>query len=107
MHIFAKHQDYLRIGKGLAEAVDSVHQNGTLAEHAKLFGTVGSESAASSCCHNDVDNFVFHFYKGSELFMKCGMGSSVKNKKELFHKVPFYGFPIGTISKVKKIVLGL
>jgi hypothetical protein len=31
-----------------------------------------------------------------------------KNKtKGLRHRVPFYGFPIGTISKVKKIVLGL
>ncbi len=31
----------------------------------------------------------------------------IKHKKELHHEVPFYWFPIGTISKVKKIVLGL
>ncbi|MDE6464007.1 MAG: hypothetical protein K2L16_05170 [Muribaculaceae bacterium] len=30
-----------------------------------------------------------------------------EHKKELRRGVPFYGFPIGTISKVKKIVLGL
>ena len=34
-------------------------------------------------------------------------GEGIKHKKELCHRVPFYGFPIGTISKVKKIVLGL
>jgi hypothetical protein len=38
----------------------------------------------------------------------CGIQPEVGgNKKELRRGVPFYGFPIGTISKVKKIVLGL
>ena len=30
----------------------------------------------------------------------------IKYKKELLLAAPFYEFPIGTISKVKKIVLG-
>ena len=30
----------------------------------------------------------------------------MKYKKELLHAAPFHEFPIGTISKVKKIVLG-
>lgn len=31
----------------------------------------------------------------------------LKIKREQLHAAPFYEFPIGTISKVKKIVLGL
>ncbi len=30
----------------------------------------------------------------------------LKIKREQLHAAPFYEFPIGTISKVKKIVLG-
>ncbi len=33
-------------------------------------------------------------------------GQYIKYKKELLLAAPFYEFPIGTISKVKKIVLG-
>ncbi len=33
-------------------------------------------------------------------------GYYIKIKKELLHAAPFHEFPIGTISKVKKIVLG-
>ena len=42
----------------------------------------------------------------SYFFTDSLLPSPINDKKELLHAVPFHEFPIGTISKVKKIVLG-
>ncbi|MBD5367104.1 MAG: hypothetical protein HDR82_08920 [Bacteroides sp.] len=47
---------------------------------------------------------ICHPNKGCPVVRVIGV---INDKKELHHEVPFYWFPIGTISKVKKIVLGL
>ena len=57
----------------------------------------------SGCCH------IYGFYSDLHIHITSTrkFDQVYKNKKNLRLRGSFYGFPIGTISKVKKIVLGL